>query len=118
MGLPDVLGALGVWATEMKVAATAAEMPIHRDRIVGFMMISGAPSSRPVFWIKPRIAILDQVRLCGILKVSRGDIAQLGERCNRTAEVVSSNLIISTTYFSVVHLNPNCRTEPHFPQPK
>ncbi len=25
-----------------------------------------------------------------------GDVAQLGERCNRTAEVVSSNLIIST----------------------
>ncbi len=27
-----------------------------------------------------------------------GAIAQLGERCNRTAEVVSSNLIGSTKY--------------------
>ncbi len=34
----------------------------------------------------------------------RGDVAQLGERCNRTAEVVGSNPIISTsitfTYYS------------------
>ncbi len=28
-----------------------------------------------------------------------GDVAQLGERCNRTAEVVGSNPIISTKYF-------------------
>ncbi len=29
-----------------------------------------------------------------------GAVAQLGERCNRTAEVVSSNLISSTRGFS------------------
>jgi hypothetical protein len=29
---------------------------------------------------------------------SEGAIAQLGERCNRTAEVVSSNLIGSTKF--------------------
>ena len=28
----------------------------------------------------------------------RGDVAQLGERCNRTAEVVGSNPIISTKF--------------------
>ena len=30
-----------------------------------------------------------------------GDVAQLGERCLRTAEVVSSNLIVSTTRIHV-----------------
>jgi hypothetical protein len=33
----------------------------------------------------------------GIL-ICPGDVAQLGERCNRTAEVVGSNPIISTRF--------------------
>src|ERR1700722_5635633 len=33
----------------------------------------------------------------GTLLDRPGDVAQLGERCNRTAEVVGSNPIISTT---------------------
>ena len=42
---------------------------------------------------------IDRRARADVNSLTVGAVAQLGERCNRTAEVVSSNLISSTSHF-------------------
>ena len=51
-------------------------------------------------------------RILGRTSSHAGAVAQMGERCNRTAEVVSSNLISSTKHSPLFMIFPPPRKSP------